>query len=158
VQARSTKLYQAFFLVTFVFLPAYAVGHLDRVVLNQAVIWNEKAGAANAIAVKYSVFEGNPDEQRRAAATLSPDSAGEHPQLWLADRFYDPQREQDVNFKTNNPRDLSPPCEEHRRACRGVQWFHPGSLIALAVMSGLAGAIVLFLLFTLFRPSGAGQT
>jgi hypothetical protein len=154
--ARSTKIYQGFFIAAFVLLPAYAIGHLNRVVLNQAVVWNEDAGPDNAVAVKYTFLGGTPDIQAKAAATFRPKSDGTGPHLWLADRVHDPQRSASETYKTQNPRDLSTACAKDRRACRGVDWPHPWPLVGMALFTGASWIAVVWFLVAI-RPKEPGK-
>lgn len=150
------KIYQAFFLVGFILVPAYALGHANRVVLNRTVIWNEAAGPENAFATKYSLLAS--PFQPRVDRTMRPDPNGASPRLWLADREGDPKKAVHPDFSSPNPRELSPACKEKATACRGVEWFHPWSLVATGLLSTLAGLAFLWLFLSLFRSrSGLPQ-
>ncbi len=156
---RSARIYASAMLIIFIVPPAWSLGHLSRVVMNRAAIWNE-AQSPPAV-VRPACFLPFPPSLRCPDAELAqvPAIRADGPQrLSLADNRCDPHFDQPPSYAPP-PCERSAMCVQRPSRCRGVDWLPIWSPVAIIVptLAGWGGSLwFLFALATAPGPIGAG--
>lgn len=134
----STKVYAAVMFIVFILTPAWTLGHLTRVVMDRAAVWNELQDPITA--VRPACFMPIPwtstcqaDERARLPAIRADGSQ----RLSLADNRCDPRIAR-TSMNVASSCKPSQICAEKPERCRGVDWIPVWSSLAI-ILPTLAG-------------------
>ena len=157
----NARIYQSIVILIFTIIPVISLFHFNKTVWKHGIIWSDVSDAAiNAVPVKCMFFSADGCDRAKLEA-MQPREAGHR--YWLAENVHDPKKWEikragngppvwftDPRFKFGE-HDLSEECREKSSKGRGVEWFHPGSVIAMWAFTAFAIGSVAVLLFHLFR-------
>lgn len=155
---RSARLYISAMLVLFIAPPVWSLGHLSRVVMDRAGIWNEVQSPP--VVVPPACFMPFPLSRRCDAdgAQVAAIRADGIQRLSLADNRCDPHH---IRLPGGAPPTCEPSaiCADRRERCRGVDWLPVWSPLAIIVptVAGWGGSLwFLFALAAAPGPIGTG--
>jgi hypothetical protein len=179
MNSASMRVYQAFFVLIFLVLPAAALYKLNHDVIKDGVFWHDGDPALSSISFKngFGWTQENAKEYGCSGEVMRADDF-----TWLANRRCDIVKANDLKpfkktglspleniekatnasncvrdlandgLKTNtceNVRDISEECEKSERHCRGIQWFPFLSPFAQVALTAFGWGMVAWLLLEL---------